>query len=125
LLSDLGVRPTSMIDISDGLASEIKHLAEQSSVGFDIYEDKIPVSPRTIDAAKEFNLDYTTCALSGGEDYELLFTIKQNDYDKIKGNPNLSVIGHATVESQGCRLLLKSGEAVELKAQGWDGIRNS
>lgn len=123
LLESLGVRPTSMIDISDGLASEIKHLAEQSGVGFDVYEEKIPVSPRTIDAAKEFNLDYTTCALSGGEDYELLFTIKPADYEKIKGNPNLTVIGHATAETIGCRLVLRSGETVELKAQGWDGLR--
>lgn len=125
LLRQLGVRPTSMIDISDGLASEIRHLAEESHVGFDIYEDKIPVSPRTIDAAKEFNLDYTTCALSGGEDYELLFTIKQSEFDKIKGNPNLTVIGHATHESSGCRLILRSGESVELKAQGWDGLNPS
>ena len=123
LLESLGVKPTSMIDISDGLASEIRHLAEESGVAFDVYEEKIPVSPRTIDAAKEFNLDYTTCALSGGEDYELLFTIKQADFDKIKGNPNLTVIGHATAEGNGCRLVLRSGEFVELKAQGWDGLK--
>lgn len=125
LLKSLGVQPTSMIDISDGLASEIKHLSEESGVGFDVYEEKIPVSPRTIDAAKEFNLDYTLCALSGGEDYELLFTIKPSDYDKIKGNPNLTVIGHATSESFGCRLVLRSGDTVELKAQGWDGLKST
>jgi thiamine-monophosphate kinase len=122
LLAALDVLPTSMIDISDGLASEIKHLAQHSNVGFDVYEEKIPVSPRTMEAASEFNLDYTTCALSGGEDYELLFTIKQSDYDKIKGNPNLTVIGHATAEVMGCRLVTKSGETIPLKAQGWDGL---
>jgi thiamine-monophosphate kinase len=124
LLETLEVKPTSMIDISDGLASEIKHLAEQSGVGFDLYEEKIPVSPRTIEAAKEFNIDYLTCALNGGEDYELLFTIKPSDYDKIKGNPDLTVIGHATADVMGCRLITKSGEAIALKAQGWDALQN-
>jgi thiamine-monophosphate kinase len=122
LLQSLNVRPTSMIDISDGLASEIKHLAENSAVGFDLYEEKIPVSPKTIEAAKEFNLDFTTCALNGGEDYELLFTIKPGDYDKIKGNPSLSVIGHATADVMGCRLITRSGEAINLRAQGWDAF---
>ncbi len=122
LLRSLDVRPTSMIDVSDGLASEIKHLAESSDVGFDLYEEKIPVSPKTIEAAKEFNLDFTTCALNGGEDYELLFTIKSSDYEKIKGNPSLTVIGHATTDAMGCRLITRSGEAIELKAQGWDAF---
>jgi thiamine-monophosphate kinase len=124
MLLSLDVRPTSMIDISDGLASEIKHLAESSDVGFDLYEEKIPVSPKTIEAAKEFNLDFTTCALNGGEDYELLFTIKPADYDKIKGNPSLTVIGHATAETMGCRLITRSGEAINLKAQGWNAFND-
>jgi len=123
LFNQLEVQPTSMIDVSDGLASEIKHLAENSSVGFDVYEEKIPVSPRTIEAAKEFNMDFTMCALSGGEDYELLFTIKQIDYDKIKGNPNFTVIGHATEESSGCRLVPRNGDPIVLTAQGWDGMQ--
>ncbi|MFM7814812.1 MAG: thiamine-phosphate kinase [Flavobacteriales bacterium] len=122
LLDQLQVQPTSMIDISDGLASEIKHLAECSDVGFDLYADKIPVSPKTMETAKEFNLDFITCALSGGEDYELLFTIKQKDYDLIKGNPNFTVIGHATPSVQGCRLIPTHGDAIELRAQGWDGL---
>jgi thiamine-monophosphate kinase len=113
-----------MIDISDGLASEIKHLAENSAVGFDLYEEKIPVSPKTIEAAKEFNLDFTTCALNGGEDYELLFTIKPADYDKIKGNPSLTVIGHATADSMGCRLVTRAGETIMLKAQGWNAFNS-
>lgn len=124
LLRSLDVRPTSMIDVSDGLASEIKHLAESSAVGFDLYEEKIPISPKTIEAAKEFNLDFTTCALNGGEDYELLFTIKSTDYEKIKGNPSLTIIGHATTDAMGCRLITRSGEAIELKAQGWDAFNS-
>jgi thiamine-monophosphate kinase len=123
LLEALEVQPTSMIDISDGLASEILHLAEHSDVGFDVYEEKIPISPRTAEAADEFNLIRTTCALNGGEDYELLFTIKQSDYDKIKGNPNLTVIGHVTESVMGCRLITTSGETAELKAQGWDALK--
>ena len=123
LLKALDVKPTSMIDVSDGLASEIKHLAECSTVGFDLYEDKIPVSPKTIEAAKEFNLDYVTCALNGGEDYELLFTIKHGDYEKIKGNPSLTVIGHATADTMGCRLITRLGETITLKAQGWNSFQ--
>jgi thiamine-monophosphate kinase len=123
LLAKMEVVPTSMIDISDGLASEIKHIADQSFVGADIYEDKIPVSPEVIAAAKEFNLDHTMCALNGGEDYELLFTIKQKDFEKIKGNPNFSIIGHITDENSGCRMITKGGENIELKAQGWDAMK--
>ena len=122
LLATMGVQPTSMIDVSDGLASEILHLADQSFVGCHIYEEKIPVAPETITAAKEFGLDFTTSALNGGEDYELLFTIKQSDYEKVKGNPNLTVIGHITDESQGCMLVTKAGQTIALKAQGWDAL---
>jgi thiamine-monophosphate kinase len=122
LLKQLEVKPTAMIDISDGLSSEIFHLSEASQVGFAVYEDKIPVSPETSKAAKEFNLDVTTCALNGGEDYELLFTIKQSDFDKLKANPNFSVIGHAVDLSMGNKLITRSGEAIELKAQGWSAI---
>jgi thiamine-monophosphate kinase len=124
LLDQLDVKPTSMIDISDGLASELYHIADQSFVGCDIYEEKIPVSPETIAAAKEFNLDYTTAALNGGEDYELLFTIKQKDLEKIQGNPHFSIIGHVTEEASGCRLITRAGEPITLKAQGWNAFRN-
>ena len=124
LFRSLQVRPTSMIDISDGLASEIIHLAENSGVGFDLYEEKMPVSPKTMEAAKEFNLDFNTCALNGGEDYELLFTIKPTDYEKIKGNPSLTVIGHATAEVMGCRLVTRGGETIALRAQGWNAFKN-
>lgn len=122
LLATLDVKPTAMIDISDGLASELLHIADQSIVGCDIYEEKIPVSPEVINAAKEFGMDHTMCALSGGEDYELLFTIRQSDFDKIKGNPHLTVIGHVTDASQGCRMIAKGGSVIALTAQGWDAF---
>lgn len=124
LLEELAVVPTSMIDISDGLASEIMHIAEQSFVGADIYEEKLPIDPLTSQSAAEFNLVPTTCALNGGEDYELLFTIKQSDYDKIKGNPNLSVIGHITADESPCRMIGRGGEPIILKAQGWDALKS-
>lgn len=122
LLGQLEVQPTAMIDISDGLASEIKHICKSSAVGCHLYEDKIPVDPVAIRTCEEFSLDPTTVALSGGEDYELLFTIAQEDYPKIKANPNLTVIGHMTDKSQGAQLITRSGEALELKAQGWSAF---
>jgi len=122
LLSQLEIKPTAMIDISDGLSSEIFHLSEASQVGFAVYEDKIPVSPITSQAAKEFNLDITTCALNGGEDYELLFTVKQSDFEKLKGNPNFTIIGHAVDLSLGNKLISRGGEAIDLKAQGWSAV---
>ena len=124
LLEKLEVVPTSMIDISDGLASEIMHIADQSFVGADIYEEKLPIDPLTSQSAAEFNLVPTTCALNGGEDYELLFTIKQTDYEKIKGNPNLSVIGHITGDEAPCRMIGRGGEPISLRAQGWDALKN-
>ena len=119
LLEALEVTPTSMIDISDGLSSEVLHLCKQSEVGCKLYEEKIPLDPQFIAVCEEFNIDSTTIALSGGEDYELLFTIKQEDYDKIKGNPNLSVIGHMTSKEDGANLVTRGNEVIPLKAQGW------
>jgi len=119
LLEALEVTPTSMIDISDGLSSEVLHLCKQSEVGCKLYEEKIPLDPQFIAVCEEFNIDSTTIALSGGEDYELLFTIKQEDYDKIKGNPNLSVIGHMTSKEEGANLVTRGNEVIPLKAQGW------
>lgn len=123
LLKQLNVQPTAMIDISDGLASEILHICTQSEVGCNLYEEKIPIDPLTHETAHSFNLDPTICALSGGEDYELLFTIDMSDYEKIKGNPNLTVIGHLTDKNSGCNLVTKSGQSIPLKAQGWDAFR--
>ena len=122
LLKDLDVKPTSMIDISDGLSSEIIHLCKQSNVGCDLYEDKIPLDPQVISTCEEFNLDSTTVALSGGEDYELLMTISQDDYPKIKANPNLTVIGYMTDVSSGIHLVTRSDEKIPLKAQGWNSL---
>ena len=119
LLEALEVTPTSMIDISDGLSSEVLHLCKQSEVGCKLYEEKIPLDPQFIAVCEEFNIDSTTIALSGGEDYELLFTIKQEDYDKIKGNPNFSVIGHMTSKEEGANLVTRGNEIIPLKAQGW------
>lgn len=122
LLKLLEVKPTSMIDISDGLASEILHLCTQSEVGCNLYEDKIPIDPSTYNTAREFNLDPTVCALSGGEDYELLFTIDQSDFPKIKANPNITVIGHMTSRKDGTNLIARGGTSHPLTAQGWDSL---
>lgn len=119
LLNALEVQPTSMIDISDGLSSELLHLCKQSNVGCDLYEEKLPLDPAFINACEEFNLDSTTIALSGGEDYEILFTINQDDFSKIKGNPNLTVIGHVTDASMGVKLVTRGNEKIPLTAQGW------
>jgi thiamine-monophosphate kinase len=122
LLKDLEVKPTSMIDISDGLSSEILHICKQSKVGCNLFEDKIPLDQQVISTCEEFHLNSTTIALSGGEDYELLFTIAQNDYPKIKGNPNLTVIGHITEQSAGVHLVTRANQKIELIAQGWNAL---
>ncbi|MFZ6050528.1 thiamine-phosphate kinase [Halocola ammonii] len=122
MLEQLGVKPSSMIDISDGLASEVLHLSDQSDLGSVVYEDKIPIDPTTFDRAREFHLDPTVCALSGGEDYELLFTISQDDYEKIKGNPNMTVIGYMVDKASGNHLIDKREQAHPLTAQGWDPL---
>ena len=123
LLKALEVTPTSMIDISDGLSSEVMHLCEQSEVGVHLYEEKIPLDPVVISTCEEFNLNSTTVALNGGEDYELLFTIKQEDYPKIKANPNLTVIGHIADKKDGRGLITRANEKIELQAQGWNPIK--
>lgn len=124
LLKDLDVQPTAMIDISDGLASEILHLAEESQVGFRIFEEKIPLDQQVISAGEEFDLNPTVAALNGGEDYELLFTVPLEDHDKIKGNPHLTVIGYVTDKSEGCIITGRDNSFThELNAQGWDAFK--
>ena len=123
LLKDLDVKPTAMIDISDGLSSEILHICEQSNVGCNLYEEKIPLDPQVIATCEEFDLNSTTIALSGGEDYELLFTISQEDFPKIKANPHLTVIGHIIDKSHGANLVTRAGQQIELTAQGWNSIK--
>ncbi len=124
MLKENGIKPTSMIDISDGLASEIKHICKNSKLGCQIYEDKIPIDATTVTMAEELKIDPTIAALSGGEDYELLFTINQSDYDKIKTLEGISVIGHMTDISEGENLISRSGTSIQLKAQGWDAMKN-
>ena len=118
LLAELGVIPTSMMDISDGLSSEILHLGTQSGVGCTIYEDKIPMDPQMMHLAEEFGINPITAVLNGGEDYELLFTIPIADFDKIIGNPSLTPIGHMTADKV-FQMVTNSGQAVALEAQGW------
>ncbi len=124
LLKELDVKPTSMIDISDGLSSELFHICTQSKVGCKVYEEKLPLDPQVISTCEEFDIDSTMVALSGGEDYELLFTVSIDDYDKIKANPHLTVIGHITEETQGLNLVTRANQELELKAQGWNSFQN-
>lgn len=119
LMAELDVKPTSMIDVSDGLSSEIIHLCKQSHVGCDLYEDKIPLDPVVISVCEEFKIDSTTVALNGGEDYELLFTISQDDYPKIKANPHFTVIGFMKEFDSGMHLVTRAESKIPLKAQGW------
>jgi len=122
LLHALELQPTSMIDISDGLSSEIMHLCKQSGVGCNLYEDKLPLDPQFINVCEEFDIDSTTVAINGGEDYELLFTIAMGDFDKIKGNPNFTVIGHMVDATEGIHLITRADTKIPLKARGWDAI---
>jgi len=118
-LREMEIVPTSMIDISDGLASELFHICKASNVGVIIYEDKLPIDKQTFDTAVELNLDPITCVLNGGEDYELLFTIDQKDFSKLEKHPDIHFIGHVTKAEDGKLMVTKSGTAVSLKAQGW------
>lgn len=123
LLAQMKIKPTSMIDVSDGLASEILHICTQSEKGCTLYEEKIPIDPMTYETARELGLDPTVCALNGGEDYELLFTIKQSDYAKLKNDVDISIIGHITDKNAGCNMISKSNVSHELKAQGWNAFK--
>ena len=122
LLEKLDIKPTSMIDVSDGLSSEIIHICKQSKVGCNLYEDKLPIDPQLINVCEEFIIDSTTVAINGGEDYELLFTIAMDDFDKIKANPNFTVIGHMTQESEGIHLITRANTKIPLKARGWNAL---
>lgn len=117
------VQPTAMIDISDGLSSEILHICKQSGLGCVLYEEKIPIDEDTKQAAFKFNLDPTACALSGGEDYELLFTISQDDYDTVSKNTDISIIGYMTDEEAGANIFTKGGNKFPITAQGWNAFK--
>jgi len=122
-LEKQGVVPTSMMDISDGLSTEILHICEKSGVGAVIYEEKIPISEDTRNAAYKFEIDPTACALSGGEDYELLFTIKQDDYEKLTLSEQISVIGYIAEADQGAKIKTKGGNTFDITAQGWNAFK--
>jgi thiamine-monophosphate kinase len=120
---DQKLQPTSMIDVSDGLSSEILHICKQSKLGCVLHEEKIPVAEETRMAAFKFNLDPTACALSGGEDYELLFTVDQDDYHKIKDSTDISIIGYLTPEEEGAHIFTKGGGKHAITAQGWNAFK--
>lgn len=124
-LEEAGVVPTAMIDVSDGLASELFHICKQSGVGVRIYEDKVPMDNVAYETAIEFKLDPMTCALNGGEDYELLFTISQADQEKIKNHPDIHMIGYVHERKDQLVMVTKQGNLVPLKAQGWDHFSNT
>jgi len=124
-LAEIDVLPTSMIDISDGLASEVLHLCKQSKVGCHLYEEKIPIDTQSQQVADMFGIHAATLALNGGEDYELLMTIKQDDYEKIKDHPEFFIIGHMMDEGTGAQMITAIDQAIEIKAQGWDGIKKA
>lgn len=123
-LEGLEIKPSSMIDISDGLSSDLLHICKQSNVGCRIYEERLPIDPTVYNLCEEFSMNTTTVVLNGGEDYELLFTIPIEDHEKVKHNPNLTVIGHITEPKQGRYLVTRADEAVELTASGWNALLN-
>jgi thiamine-monophosphate kinase len=118
-LAEKNIVPTSMIDVSDGLASELLHLAKNSGIGIKIFEEKIPIDSETYDTAIEFKMDPTTAALNGGEDYELLFTIKQSDFELVKNHPDIHFIGHTHDNASQNLMISKMGTVVPVQAQGW------
>lgn len=120
--AEAGIVPTSMIDISDGLSSELMHICKQSNTGCIIYEDKLPFNDEMKEFAYKLKIDPTACALSGGEEYELLFTVSQADYEKIKANPGISIIGYMTAPAEGKKLITRAGNKHELVAQGWNHL---
>ena len=125
MLDKLKIKPTSMIDISDGLSSELMHISEESNCGCRIYDQKIPIAEETMAFADELQIVPTTFAMNGGEDYELLFTILQEDFEKLKDNSDITVIGHITNMLKGNYLTTSDGTEIELQAQGWNTIKNN
>lgn len=124
-LNELKIIPTSMIDISDGLASDLKHICKQSDLGTNIYEDNLPYDHKTLETAVEFNMDVVTAIMNGGEDYELLFTISQADFEKVKNHRDIHFIGYMQEKDKGINLITKGGNVVPVKAQGWDHFERS
>lgn len=123
LLQQADILPTSMIDVSDGLSSELLHICKQSHVGCQVYEERIPLDYQTASMAEHFNMNVSTCALNGGDDYELLFTVSLSDYEKVKDIPQIRIIGRIQKEEYGCQLVTRDGNEFELKAQGWNPLQ--
>lgn len=122
LLAENRITPTAMIDISDGLASDMLHICKQSKVGCVIYEERIPIDYQTASMAETFNINVTTVAMNGGEDYELLFTVPLSLHEQISALPGIHLIGHITPEENGCNLITRDGQEMQLRAQGWDPL---
>ena len=122
-LAEAGIQPTAMMDISDGLSSELLHICKQSNKGCRIYEEHLPIDYQTAAMAEEFNMNLTTCALNGGEDYELLFTVPLACHEKIQDISDIRLIGHITKPALGCALITRDGQEFELKAQGWNPLK--
>lgn len=123
LLQQADILPTSMIDVSDGLSSELLHICKQSHVGCQVYEERIPLDYQTASMAEHFNMNVSTCALNGGDDYELLFTVSLSDYEKVKDIPQIRIVGRIQKEEFGCQLVTRDGNEFELKAQGWNPLQ--
>ncbi|MBR1564768.1 MAG: thiamine-phosphate kinase [Paludibacteraceae bacterium] len=122
-LREAGIHPTAMMDVSDGLSSELMHICKQSECGCAVYEDKIPIDYQAAVLAEEMNLNIVTCALNGGEDYELLFTVSLSDYEKLIPLDDVYIIGHITKKEYGCNLIGRNGEEIALRAQGWEAFK--
>lgn len=122
-LAQAGIKPTAMMDISDGLSSELMHICKQSGKGCRVYEEHLPIDYQTAAMAEEFNMNLTTCALNGGEDYELLFTVPLSLHEKVQGISDVRLIGHITKPTLGCALVTRDGQEFELKAQGWNPLK--
>lgn len=123
LLHKEGIKPTAMMDVSDGLSSELMHICKQSNVGCRVYEEHIPIDYQTAVQAEEFNMNLTTCALNGGEDYELLFTVPITEHEKMAEMKGIRIIGHITKPELGCALITRDGNEFELQAQGWNPLQ--
>ena len=122
-LAKAGIKPTAMMDVSDGLSSELMHICSQSNAGCRVYEERIPIDYQTAVMAEEFNMNLSTCALNGGEDYELLFTVPLTDHEKVSQIKDVKIIGHITKPEMGCALVTRDGNEMDLKAQGWNPLK--
>ena len=122
-LAKAGIKPTAMMDVSDGLSSELMHICSQSNAGCRVYEERIPIDYQTAVMEEEFNMNLSTCALNGGEDYELLFTVPLTNHEKVSQIKDVKIIGHITKPEMGCALVTRDGNEMELKAQGWNPLK--